>query len=134
MNDFTIGKVAARTGLATSAIRYYESEGVVPRPPRTNGRRMYNDNWMKWLGIVMLSQEAGFSIGEIRELVKQFPKNSLPSMSWRKAASEKSKELDEELKRIKKVQSLLKMMSSCDCSSLEDCGEAALRHMCPDSH
>jgi len=129
MKEFTIGRVSARTGLAASAIRYYESVGVVPSPPRVNGRRIYNENWMKWLGIVMLAQEAGFSIEEIKALVKRFPKEKPASVRWQKAADKKVKELDEQLKRIRKMQNLLGMLSSCECSTLEDCGSAALQHL-----
>ena len=130
MDEFTIGKVAARTGLATSAIRYYESAGVVPSPPRVNGRRVYNESWMKWLGIVMLAQEAGFSIEEIRELVKRFPKEKPPSVRWQKAADIKIKEIEEQIVRFKKMQCLLKMLSSCSCNTLKDCGGAALQFFC----
>lgn len=129
MKEFTIGEVANRTGLAASAIRYYESAGVVPSPPRVSGRRVYNDNWMKWLGIVLLAQEAGFSIEEIRHLVQRFPKKKPPSNRWQKAAGKKIQEIDEKLIRLKKMQELLTMLSTCSCSTLEDCGAAALQYL-----
>ena len=127
--QFPIGTVASRTGLAASAIRYYESVGVVPKPHRVSGRRVYDESWMKWLGLVLLAQDAGFSIAEIRDLVTPFEQDKRPTMCCQKAADHKIRELDEQMARIRKMKKVLAMMSSCGCRTAGDCGEAALQQL-----
>jgi len=130
MKEFTIGEVAKRTGLAASAIRYYESIGVVPKPMRRNGRRVYNEDWMKWLAIVLLSQEVGFSLKETGQVVKQLSKTrSSPTKLWKKTAEKKLIELDAQNQRILQMRTLLKKILECNCAAMEECGEIALQYI-----
>ena len=130
MNEFSIGEVAKRSGLAASAIRYYESVGVVPKPARSNGRRVYDERWMKWLALVVLAQEGGFSIKETKQIVQQFSNTkSPPSKRWKKAAQAKLNELERQRRRIDQMQQILKMSMQCRCPSIEDCADFAVRHL-----
>lgn len=127
MKDFTIGEVAKRTGLAASAIRYYESVGIVPKPYRHNGRRLYDDKWMNKLGFTLLTLEAGFSIAEIHKImVKQ--QTDVPSQFLKSLTDQKVDELNEQIKTIERTKTLLKMVSSCGCSSIEQCEELSLKN------
>lgn len=127
MGEFLIGEVVARSGLAASAIRYYESVGIVPRPARRNGRRVYDEQWMKWLTLVILAQEGGFSIKETKQIVQQFANTkSPPSNRWKKAARAKLDELEIQSRRIDQMRKILKMTMSCKCPSIEDCADSSL--------
>lgn len=126
MTDFNIGEVAQRTGLAASAIRYYERMGIVPKPYRLNGRRLYDDKWMNALGFTMLVLDAGFSIREVQKIMLA-QKNDAPSQFLNKLADQKIKRLDAEIQQIEQTKTLLKMVSSCGCDSIEQCGELALK-------
>ena len=64
----TIGEVAARAGVNSSHIRYYERVGVLPRPERTSGRRRYGEDVLHRLAIIDVAQRAGFTLDEIRDL------------------------------------------------------------------
>src|SRR5581483_11140669 len=66
MEELTIGEVARRTGLQTSAIRYYESVGVLPPSRRVNERRRYDSSIFQRLGIIQLARQAGFRISELQ--------------------------------------------------------------------
>ncbi len=127
MGEFSIGEVVARTGLAASAIRYYESVGVVPKPARRNGRRVYDEQWMKWLTLVILAHEGGFSIKETKQIVKQFASTkSPPSSRWKRAARAKLDELEIQSRRIDQMREILKMTMRCKCPSIEDCADSSL--------
>ena len=63
--ELTIGEVARRAGIRTSAIRYYESVGLLPAPPRMSGRRRYDPSIVQRLAVLHLAQEAGFTMAEI---------------------------------------------------------------------
>lgn len=122
MSEFSIGDVAQMSGLAPSAIRYYESVGVVPKPLRRSGRRVYNEKWMRSLAFVIIAKDSGFSIKEIKQLVHQFARtNSPPSKSFRKAARGKYEELEAQRLRIDQMQRLLKIGMGCGCASIEEC-------------
>jgi len=130
MGEFSIGEVSARTGLAASAIRYYESVGVVPKPARENGRRVYDEKWMKWLSLVILAQKGGFSIKETKWVVRNFGKTtSPPSVRWRRAAQAKLDELDMQRQRIEQMQQILQMAMGCGCSSIEICADRAVEYL-----
>jgi DNA-binding transcriptional MerR regulator len=64
-----IGQVAQKTGLSIDAIRFYEKEGLVPRPARTQGGyRLYRQREVADLEFIQKAQQLGFSLKEIREL------------------------------------------------------------------
>ena len=77
----TIGQVAAESGLAASAIRFYEQEGVVPRPARIAGRRHYDASVPDQLAMLERAKACGFSLAEIRRLIHGFREGTPPS--WR---------------------------------------------------
>ena len=62
----TIGQVASRTGLRASAIRYYESRGLLPKASRIGGKRVYEGLVLERLAIIELAKTAGFHLDEIR--------------------------------------------------------------------
>ena len=65
----TIGEVARRAGLNTSAIRYYESRGVLPQPERESGRRRYTEETVQRLHVIEVAKRAGFTLDEARVLL-----------------------------------------------------------------
>ena len=67
---FQIGRVSAQTGLSVDAIRFYEKEGLLQRPPRTEGGfRLFNTRDIERLAFIQRAQKLGFSLSEIRELM-----------------------------------------------------------------
>jgi MerR family redox-sensitive transcriptional activator SoxR len=87
MDELTIGEVARRAGIQTSAIRYYESVGLLPSPKRVNGQRRYDLSVFKRLGFIQLARQAGFGIRELQALFGE-------STSWQTLANEKVAEME----------------------------------------
>jgi MerR family redox-sensitive transcriptional activator SoxR len=127
MEKMKIGEVASRSGFSASAIRYYESVGVLPRPGRESGRRIYDQSVLTMLRWINLSQDAGFSVEEIKKLLHGFPASATPSQRWRELASAKIVELDESISRARKMKKLLREGLRCRCESLKQCIPAAKR-------
>jgi MerR family redox-sensitive transcriptional activator SoxR len=121
MEPLTIGEVARRAGLRTSAIRYYESNGLIPEPRRVSGQRRYGPDVFTHLAIVRMAQEAGFSIEEIRTLVAGFPEGTPAGDRWRELAQRKLPEVDALIARLQAVRSVLEESLRCGCLSLEAC-------------
>jgi MerR family redox-sensitive transcriptional activator SoxR len=118
-----IGELAERAGLAPSAIRYYESIGLLPEPYRVSGQRRYGDDTLKRLEFIAAAQKAGFTLREIAELSDGFDVRGL--------AQRKLPEVKAELKLARERKRWLDAASSCDCASPDECvlfeGEGALQ-------
>ena len=125
----TIGEVAARAGLRTSAVRYYEEVGILPAPARVNGRRVYGEEAVERLEVVRFAQSAGLSLDEIRVLFHGFGAEVPPPRAWQEVATRKLRELDEQSARIERMRRVLEATLDCGCVTLEDCarqvGDAA---------
>ncbi len=128
MGELRIGEVAERAGIATSAIRYYESEGLIADPPRRGGRRVYDESVVDRLGLIELAKRAGFTIAETRRLLAGFGKRTPPGKRWRALTSTKMAELEERIAEAQRMKAVLETVRQCDCPTLADCGRAARRH------
>jgi MerR family transcriptional regulator, redox-sensitive transcriptional activator SoxR len=119
--QLSIGEVARQTGLRTSAVRYYESAGVLPAPVRVNGRRRYDPDVVRLLRTVRFAQDAGFSVAEIRTLFHGFGAHVPPAARWRKLADRKLAELDALSLRVERMRRALLVAKQCGCVRMEDC-------------
>jgi MerR family transcriptional regulator, redox-sensitive transcriptional activator SoxR len=124
----TIGEVAAKATIATSAIRYYERSGLLKQPLRKNGRRVYSDGVLHQLVIIEFAKETGFTLSEIKLLLHGFPENTPASARWKKMAREKIHELDVALAKTKAMRDMLEAMTSCRCRKLEQCAQGLERN------
>jgi MerR family transcriptional regulator, redox-sensitive transcriptional activator SoxR len=127
-DELAISDVARVFGLRTSAIRYYEQIGLLPRPLRRNGQRRYDRSVLFQLAIVQRAREIGFSLDQIRELFFGFRPGTPPPKRWRQLSERKAVELRNRMKRLKIMETLLKRMQNCQCGALEECGEKLLAH------
>jgi MerR family redox-sensitive transcriptional activator SoxR len=117
----TIGEVARQAGTATSAIRYYEEIGLLPPPARVNGRRRYNRSAIERLYVIERAQQAGFTLGEIRELFFGFAVGTHPNVRWEALTQRKLAEIEEQLRRLQAMQALLREGMRCGCLTMEQC-------------
>ncbi len=117
----TIGEVAKRTGIAASALRYYEREGLIPRADRKGGKRIYGDDILDRLALLTAAKAAGFSVSEIRTLLSGFARRTPPGTRWRKLAARKRAELDARLGEIEQMKRVLDVATRCECPTLEEC-------------
>jgi MerR family transcriptional regulator, redox-sensitive transcriptional activator SoxR len=117
----TIGEVARQAGLRSSAIRYYEEIGVLPRPERAHGHRRYSPRIFQQLAFIQLAQHAGFSIAEIQTLVTAFDENTPVGVRWRTLAEQKLAELDATIARAQSMKDVLEKGIRCQCLDLDEC-------------
>jgi MerR family redox-sensitive transcriptional activator SoxR len=117
----TIGEVARQVGLRSSAIRYYESAGLLPAPVRVSGWRRYDVTVLRRLAVIDLAQRSGFTLGEIRTLVRGFSPSTPPSARWHALARQKLPEVETLIARARTMKRLLEAGLNCRCLRLEDC-------------
>ena len=121
MGTLTIGEVARRAGVRTSALRYYEEVGVLPTAERVNGQRRYDEAVLARLAVVRLAQDLGFTVAEIRALVEGFGDVGVPSERWRELASRKLTEISALITHAEHMRQLLKESLDCGCLTLDAC-------------
>lgn len=118
--ELTIGEIAERAGVATSAIRYYESIGLLPEPPREGGQRRYDESVLGKLGFIGVAQAAGFKLSEIADLMDGLDSDGMAA-SMRSLSLRKLPEVEAQLERAKAMREWLHVASDCGCGTPEEC-------------
>lgn len=119
-DTYSIGEVARGFGLSTSALRYYETLGLLPEPERVGGRRRYDQDALDRLAMIAVAQRAGFTLREAKMLLDGLQADTAPTEEWRELAARKLTEIEQLLARTEAMRALLRTWLECDCLTLED--------------
>jgi MerR family redox-sensitive transcriptional activator SoxR len=121
-STLTIGQLAHRFGLNTSAIRYYERVGVLPEPARESGQRRYGDDAIRRLEVLEVAKRAGFTLDEARLLLQRTDAGSPAFEALRDLATRKLPEVDALIARAQEMRTWLLTATDCSCTTLDVCG------------
>jgi MerR family transcriptional regulator, redox-sensitive transcriptional activator SoxR len=124
VSTVTIGQVARQAGVRASAIRYYESMGLLEAPRRVGPRRVYDSTVLDALRLVKLAKDAGFTVAEIRQLLHGFDRATPPPARWKALAERKLREVRALIDRARQMQRVLDVLLTCECVQLGDCVRA----------
>ncbi|MUL84576.1 MULTISPECIES: MerR family transcriptional regulator [unclassified Mycolicibacterium] len=114
----TIGDVTQRTGIAQTALRYYEQVGLIPAPQRVGGQRRYQESVLMRLEVIRLCKTAGFSLSEIGLLLE----DATPGRPVaRELAQAKLAEIDAQLESLARARAIIEWGMRCTCPSIELC-------------
>ena len=117
-----IGALAERTGLAVSAIRYYESQGLISAWRNAGGQRRFERADIRRLSFVMIAQKFDFSIAEIRDLLNSLPDGRAPTPAdWRRISGQFREALDQRIATLETLRDDLDGCIGCGCLSLPRC-------------
>src|SRR5262245_58173575 len=111
--------------MRASALRFYESERLLQPAGRVGGVRVYGPEAPARLRMIAAAQRAGFTIREIRELVRGLEAGSAPAAAMHARAHRKLAELARAAAQIRAAQRLLRAMLACGCERIEDCAVLA---------
>ncbi|MEO0774872.1 MAG: redox-sensitive transcriptional activator SoxR [Pseudomonadota bacterium] len=118
----SIGEIADRTGLAVSAIRYYEEEGLVAPWRNDAGRRRFQRADIRRLSFIMVAQQFGFTLAQIKAELDRLPRHRAPTKrDWARISAEFRAGLDARIARLEKLRDTLDGCIGCGCLSLEVC-------------
>lgn len=118
----SIGALADRTGLAVSAIRYYESQGLITPWRNAGGQRRFLRADIRRLSFVMIAQQMGFSLPQIRELLGQLPDKRTPTAAdWTRISALFRDHLDQRINTLQRLRDNLDGCIGCGCLSLSKC-------------
>ena len=118
----TIGDLAARTGLAVSAIRFYETHGIVAPLRNAGGHRRYDRADLRRLSFVMIAQRLGFPLAQIAGHLAALPADRALSQSdWTRIAAGFRADIDAKIAALTRLRDTLDGCIGCGCLSLERC-------------
>ncbi len=120
--ELSVGDVARRSGLAVSALHFYEAEGLI-RSHRTQGnQRRYAREVLRRVAIIKVAQRAGIPLKTIREAFKALPQERTPTVAdWTRLSSAWKQELERRIDRLTRLRDQLNGCIGCGCLSVRDC-------------
>jgi MerR family redox-sensitive transcriptional activator SoxR len=118
----TIGQVAARSGVATSALRFYEEQGLL-RSVRTDaGHRRYPRAVIRRVAFIVFAQKIGLSLEEIRAELDKLPHNRVPERAdWATLSKSWTTRIRERIAELERMEAGLTECIGCGCLSLDRC-------------
>jgi len=118
----TIGEVAERSGVATSALRFYEEQGLIASERTDSGHRRYPRAIIRRVAFIVFAQKIGLSLEEIRVELARLPRNRAPDRAdWGKLSAGWTKRIDERIAELERMKSTLTECIGCGCLSLDRC-------------
>ncbi|WP_121062823.1 redox-sensitive transcriptional activator SoxR [Chachezhania antarctica] len=121
-DGLAIGMLAERTGLAVSAIRYYEEQGLIRPWRNAGGQRRFGRADIRRLSFVMIAQKIGLTLPEIRALLDTLPGGRTPNKrDWEKMAAAFRAHLDARIAELEHLRDNLDGCIGCGCLSLPSC-------------
>lgn len=117
-----IGEVAGRSGMAPSALRYYEDQGLIAATRTAGGARRYPRSVLRRLAVIRAARNVGLSLAEIRGALDSLPPDRPPTVAdWARLSSGWRDRLDEQIAALTELRDGLSSCIGCGCLSLERC-------------
>lgn len=117
-----MGEVARRSGFAASALRYYESQGLIHAERSPGGRRMFERSVLRRLAFVRAASNVGLTLEEIRSELAALPSERTPTKSdWHRISKHWRVRLDEQVAALERLRDSLDSCIGCGCLSLKQC-------------
>jgi MerR family redox-sensitive transcriptional activator SoxR len=118
----TIGEVAERSGVATSALRFYEERGLIRSERNRAGHRRYPRAVIRRVAFIVFAQKVGLSLEEIAAELAKLPSNRVPErQDWAKLSGSWTRRINERIAELERLRAGLTECIGCGCLSLDRC-------------
>ncbi len=118
----TVGEVAARSGVAVSALHFYEAKGLIESHRSRGNQRRYPREVLRRVAVIKVAQRVGIPLADVQAALKALPQGRTPTAADWKALSELWKsDLDARIRRLQGLRDQLDGCIGCGCLSLESC-------------
>ncbi len=118
----TIGEVAARRGVATSALRFYEAEGLITSERTEGNQRRFERATLRRVAVIRAAQAVGLKLGEIKAALAGLPEARTPTAAdWGRLSSSWQRGLDDRIGELERLRDELSDCIGCGCLSLRSC-------------
>jgi MerR family redox-sensitive transcriptional activator SoxR len=120
--ELTIGQLAQRSGVATSALRFYEDQGLIHSRRTSGNQRRYARETLRRVSFIRVSQNLGMPLTAIRDALALLPENRTPTPDdWAKVSAGWRKDLDDRIRQLTELRDHLSDCIGCGCLSLSQC-------------
>jgi MerR family redox-sensitive transcriptional activator SoxR len=123
MEELTIGDLARRAGVATSALRFWEAEGLIASHRTPGNQRRYHRATLRRVSVIRAAQQAGLTLKEVAEALETLPHDHTPTKKdWQVLSSSWRGRIEQRIARLELLRDQLDSCIGCGCLSLETCG------------
>ncbi|GKS97801.1 redox-sensitive transcriptional activator SoxR [Acidovorax sp. SUPP3434] len=120
--ELTVGEVAARSGLAVSALHFYESKGLIASVRSTGNQRRYPRSVLRRVAVIKVAQRMGVPLSGIAEALQALPQGRTPTAAdWRRMSAAWKSDLEDRIRMLTQLRDQLDGCIGCGCLSLKDC-------------
>ena len=121
-HELTIGALSERTGVATSALRFYEARGLISAERSDGGQRRYPRDTLRRVSFIRIAQQVGLSLEEVGEALASLPQNRTPTQKdWERLSASWRPRLDAQIAMLERLRDRLSGCIGCGCLSLKVC-------------
>ena len=118
----TIGEVSRRSGVASSALRFYEERGLIASMRAGSGHRRYSRHVLRRIAFIVFAQRIGLTLGEIGEELAKLPTGDVPTRrDWERLSLNWSARIDDRIAELERLKAGLTECIGCGCLSLDRC-------------
>ena len=122
METLAIGDLAARSGVAASALRYYEREGLISSTRTGGNQRRYHRSELRRVAFIKIAQQVGVSLDEIRDALSELPEGRTPTKAdWARLSARWRGKLEERILLMQRLRDQLTGCIGCGCLSMKRC-------------
>src|SRR5271170_4455385 len=130
----TISEISRRSGIAASALRFYEKRGLIKSERAGSGHRRYSRDVLRRIAFIVFAQRVGLTLEEVRIELARLPRDRVPEGSdWAKLSASWTARIDERIGELERLRTCLTGCIGCGCLSLDRCklanpGDRAARY------
>jgi len=120
--DLSVGQVAARSGLAVSALHFYERKGLIHSLRSNGNQRRSPREVLRRIAVIKVAQRLGLPLADIQRALDTLPRNRrLTAADWRRLSRHWQRDLDARIERLQKLRNQLDQCIGCGCLSMRVC-------------
>lgn len=124
-HELTVGQVAARSGVAVSALHFYEREGLIISRRTTGNQRRYKRDTLRRVALIRIAQRVGIPLAKVAEVLALLPDGRTPTrQDWQQISQCWKDELDQRIHRLQQLRDSFTDCVGCGCLSIDRCALA----------
>lgn len=120
--ELTVGEVSARSGVAVSALHFYERQGLITSTRTSGNQRRYRRDALRRVALIQIAQQVGIPLATLRGQLEALPQDRAPSrQDWERLTADWRVELDQRIKRLEQLRDKFTDCVGCGCLSIDRC-------------